>query len=70
MVHAGTCPMGEECPENVSYILLWVSSSSTPVSIFCLAFCQLLRGVDAPGSAAIMGLYLSPLRDQFPAPVR
>lgn len=53
MVHAGTCPTGEECPENVGYILLRVSGSSTSVLSLCL-FSFLLavgRGVDPPVSA-------------------
>lgn len=44
MVHAGTCPTGEECPENVGYILLRVSGSSTSVLSLCLVFCWLLGG--------------------------
>lgn len=59
MVHAGTCPTGEECPENVGYILLRVSGSSTSVLSLCLVFCWLLGGAltlrfrPGPGSACL-----------------
>lgn len=59
MVHAGTCPMGEECPENVGYILLRVSGSSTSVLSLCLVFCWLLGGAltlrfrPGPGSVCL-----------------